>query len=92
LIRNQLDVTLRKFEQAIREPKEGGSRNPDVSLPVDLSIISEEKPTNWQEGMEMTGEQATRTFLKIFRSNEVFGNGITAFMDKTFNKRPAELH
>jgi hypothetical protein len=37
------------------------------SKPVDLSIMTEEKPTGWKEGDDMDREMALRTFLKYMR-------------------------
>ncbi|KAL2363631.1 hypothetical protein RJZ56_003485 [Blastomyces dermatitidis] len=39
----------------------------DLSEPVDLSVLTDEKPTNWKEGDEMNQEMATRTMLKFMR-------------------------
>ncbi|OJD11136.1 serine/threonine protein kinase [Emergomyces pasteurianus Ep9510] len=39
----------------------------DLSRIVDLSILTDEKPTNWREGDEMNQETATRTLLKFMR-------------------------
>ncbi|KKZ61627.1 hypothetical protein EMCG_03812 [[Emmonsia] crescens] len=39
----------------------------DLSEPVDLSVLTDEKPTNWKEGDEMNQETATRTMLKFMR-------------------------
>ncbi|PHH72207.1 hypothetical protein CDD80_4685 [Ophiocordyceps camponoti-rufipedis] len=67
-------------------------QDPTASLPVDLSVVCEEKASGWREGVEMTEVMAHRTFLKAFRSADgPFGDGITGAMDKAFNKRPAEL-
>lgn len=63
--------------------------NPALDTPVDLSVISEELPTFWKEGDDMSSDQAMRTILKSLRTTEGFGgNGIDVLMDKTFNKRP----
>ncbi|ODH37039.1 serine/threonine protein kinase [Paracoccidioides brasiliensis] len=35
--------------------------------PADLSVLTEEKPTNWKEGDEMNQQTATRTMLKYMR-------------------------
>jgi hypothetical protein len=56
---------------------------PDHSI-EDLSVITEEKPTNWVEGSEMNGEQAMRTFLKWFRTRK---GSIDEVMDTAYNKR-----
>ncbi|KLJ12173.1 hypothetical protein EMPG_09601 [Blastomyces silverae] len=39
----------------------------DLSEPLDLSVLTDEKPTNWKEGDEMNQEMATRTMLKFMR-------------------------
>jgi len=36
--------------------------------PVDLSVLTEEKPSGWSEGCEVTGEMALRTLLRQCRS------------------------
>ncbi|PHH93306.1 hypothetical protein CDD83_8005 [Cordyceps sp. RAO-2017] len=88
-IKRQAEVALRQPRAA---PVEDASDVVAADAPVDLSIISEEKPTHWHEGVEMTEIMALRTFLRSFRSKEgVFGDQITIFMDKSFNKRPPEL-
>ncbi|TLD03597.1 uncharacterized protein PgNI_11774 [Pyricularia grisea] len=76
---------------------EGGSgssstaaRDPD--LPVDLSVLTEEQPTGWHEGVEMTQLMALRVFLKSFRGAEAGGlgiGGINAFMNQTYNANRA---
>ncbi|EJT82315.1 serine/threonine protein kinase [Gaeumannomyces tritici R3-111a-1] len=59
-----------------------------ANMPVDLSVITEEVPSGWHEGVEMDGRMAMRVFLKSFRSGDSgFGDSITGFMDKTFNTR-----
>lgn len=90
-MRRGFDMVLQRLEGAIKT-RSNEAQAPGARLPVDLAIISEEKPTNWQEGMEMNSEMAMRTFLKSFRSDEgVFGDPIVVLMDKTFNKRPPAL-
>lgn len=37
---------------------------------VDLSVMTEEKPSGWREGVESTQEMSMRTFLRYFRSGE----------------------
>ncbi|KAI9858397.1 MAG: hypothetical protein M1813_007501 [Trichoglossum hirsutum] len=37
------------------------------SKPVDLSVMTEERPTGWKEGDDMDREMALRTFLKYMR-------------------------
>ena len=60
----------------------------DVNGPVDLSVLTDEKPTGWTEGAEMTEEMSLRVFLKYFRQdNELFGDKIVKEMSKMFNKR-----
>ncbi|KAK3347038.1 serine/threonine protein kinase [Lasiosphaeria hispida] len=60
----------------------------EVNLPVDLSVLTDEKPSNWTEGCEMTSEMSLRIFLKHFRKdNQMFGDGIVKAMSKLFNKR-----
>ncbi|PGH11906.1 serine/threonine protein kinase [Helicocarpus griseus UAMH5409] len=39
----------------------------DLSEPVDLSVLTEEKGTNWKEGDKMNQETVTRTMLKFMR-------------------------
>ncbi|PHH63668.1 hypothetical protein CDD81_5649 [Ophiocordyceps australis] len=61
------------------------------NMPVDLSIISEEKPTAWRQGDDaMTDQDATRTFLNALRRTEGIGHPVTVAMDQAFNKRPLE--
>ncbi|KAK0729509.1 hypothetical protein B0H67DRAFT_1612 [Lasiosphaeris hirsuta] len=63
----------------------------EVNLPVDLSVLTDEKPTHWSEGCEMTSEMSLRIFLKHFRKdNQIFGDGIVKAMGKLFNKRNDE--
>ncbi|KLU87113.1 hypothetical protein MAPG_06118 [Magnaporthiopsis poae ATCC 64411] len=62
------------------------ARDPD--MPVDLSVVTEEVPSGWYEGVEMDAKMALRIFLKSFRSGDSgFGDPVTGFMDKTFNTR-----
>ncbi|KAG7284599.1 hypothetical protein NEMBOFW57_010977 [Staphylotrichum longicolle] len=62
-----------------------------VNWPVDLSVLTDEKPTAWTEGVEMTEEMSLRVFLKYFRQdNELFGDKIVKAMGKMFNKREDE--
>jgi chromosome condensin MukBEF ATPase and DNA-binding subunit MukB len=56
----------------------------------DLSVLTEEKATDWVQGKDMDEETATRTFLKAMRTGDL-GSGIDKFMDQTYNKRPADL-
>ncbi|KAL6895346.1 serine/threonine protein kinase [Trichoderma longibrachiatum] len=59
-----------------------------VNLPADLSVMTDEMPTGWKEGCEMTSEMALRILLKTFREdNRIFGDGIVKVMSKMFNKR-----
>lgn len=39
----------------------------NLSEPVDLSVLTDKKPTNWKEGYEMNQETAARTLLKFMR-------------------------
>lgn len=59
-----------------------------TNLPAiaDLSVLSEEKPTDWVEGTDMDEEAATRTMLKYMRTGGL-ANPIDKFMDQTYNKR-----
>ncbi|TLS24361.1 hypothetical protein PpBr36_08942 [Pyricularia pennisetigena] len=60
----------------------------DPNLPVDLSVLTEEQPTGWHEGVEMTHLMALRVFLKSFRGSESGGlgiGGINALMNQTYN-------
>ncbi|PFH57722.1 hypothetical protein XA68_14650 [Ophiocordyceps unilateralis] len=85
-------VVRNRLDKVKMETDEVGSHDPSAMLPVDLSVICEEKPSGWHEGVEMTEVMAHRTFLKTFRSAEAsFGDGITGVMDKAFNKRSPEL-
>ena len=59
-----------------------------ADLPVDLSVLTEEKPSGWTEGSEMTEEMSLRVFLKYFRKDDQgFGDEIVKEMGKLFNKR-----
>jgi serine/threonine protein kinase/ankyrin repeat protein len=59
----------------------------EANLPVDLSVLTEEKPSGWQEGCEMTQEMSLRIFLRHFRAeNSGFGDGIVKQMGGMFNK------
>ncbi|PHH67738.1 hypothetical protein CDD82_1173 [Ophiocordyceps australis] len=83
-----LTAMLEKHRAAMHQPLPPPA--PSDNMPVDLSIISEEKPTAWQQGDQMTEQDATRTFLNAFRRSEGIGDAVTVTMDKTFNKRPLE--
>jgi serine/threonine protein kinase/ankyrin repeat protein len=63
------------------------SGNEAGNFPIDLSILTEEKPVSWKEGEEMSMEQAMRGMLKSFRNDENFGDASSVLMDRTFNKR-----
>jgi serine/threonine protein kinase/ankyrin repeat protein len=59
-----------------------------VNLPVDLSVLTDERPSGWKEGVEMTSEMSLRIFLRHFRKdNQAFGDGIVKAMSKMFNTR-----
>lgn len=49
---------------------------------VDLSVLTEEKPTNWVEGTPMNHEQATRSMLKFFRTRK---DSVEQLMDSAYN-------
>jgi len=55
--------------------------------PVDLSVLTDERPSGWHDGIEMTQEMALRNFLKSYRTSETFGNTIMHQMSKFYNKR-----
>ncbi|KAK4235382.1 Serine/threonine-protein kinase HT1 [Achaetomium macrosporum] len=60
----------------------------EVNMPADLSVLTDERPTGWTEGAEMTSEMSLRIFLKYFRNdNQLFGDAIVKAMSKMFNKR-----
>jgi len=40
------------------------------SEPIDLSVLSEEKPSGWIDGCDMTSEMACRIFLRSFRNGD----------------------
>jgi serine/threonine protein kinase/ankyrin repeat protein len=40
----------------------------EAEKPINLGVLTEEKPVGWTEGMEMTHEMSLRTFLKYFRT------------------------
>ncbi|KAK1832949.1 hypothetical protein QBC39DRAFT_62228 [Podospora conica] len=62
-------------------------RDEEANLPVDLSVLTEEKPSGWEEGCKMTQEMSLRIFLRHFRAdNSLFGDGIVKQMGKLFNK------
>jgi hypothetical protein len=62
-----------------------------VNLPVDLSVLTDERPSGWKEGVDMTVEMSLRIFLRHFRKdNQAFGDGIVKAMSKLFNKREDE--
>lgn len=69
-----------------------GSTTRDPNLPVDLSVLTEEQPTGWHEGVEMTQLMALRVFLKTFRGSEAgrLGlDGTNALMNQTYNRNRA---
>jgi hypothetical protein len=60
----------------------------EVNMPADLSVLTDERPSGWRDGVEMTAEMSLRIFLKHFRKdNELFGEEISKAMHKMFNKR-----
>lgn len=62
-------------------------RDEDANLPVDLSVLTEERPSGWVDGCEMTQEMSLRIFLRHFRAdNSGFGDGIVKQMGGMFNK------
>lgn len=84
---------LERFE-GLRQRRPGDnkllSRDAEAEYPVDLAVLSEEKPSGWREGDEMTAEQSLRVFLKSFRSNESIGYSVEVSMDARFNRRERE--
>ena len=64
--------------------------SPTRPLIEDLSVLTEEKPTGWVEGVEMDQEIALRTFLMYMR-NGMLANSIHRFMDERYNRRRDEL-
>ena len=66
------------------------SRDAEAEFPVDLAVLSEEKPSGWREGDDMTAEQSLRVFLKSFRSSESIGYSVEVSMDARFNRRERE--
>ncbi|TLD28277.1 hypothetical protein PspLS_04132 [Pyricularia sp. CBS 133598] len=67
---------------------DGGSTARDPNMPVDLSVLTEEQPTGWYEGVEMTQLMALRVFLKTFRGSEAGRLGldeINALMNQKYN-------
>jgi hypothetical protein len=59
--------------------------DPASDRPVDLSVLTEEKPSGWYEGCEMTAEMSQRIFLRAFRSGEGLGDTVHGRMAKLFN-------
>ncbi|KAK3306073.1 serine/threonine protein kinase [Chaetomium strumarium] len=63
----------------------------EVNMPVDLSVLTDERPTGWTEGAEMTAEMSLRIFLRHFRNeNQLFGDAVVKAMSKMFNRREPE--
>ncbi|KAJ9602351.1 hypothetical protein H2200_013206 [Cladophialophora chaetospira] len=56
----------------------------------DLSVMTEEKATDWVQGQDMSEETSTRTLLKYMRTGTL-GYSADKFMDETYNKRPEGL-
>jgi hypothetical protein len=88
--RNNIDARVSALEKqaavAAGEP-EIVRDTEEANLPVDLSVLTEEKPSGWQEGCEMTQEMSLRIFLRHFRAeNSGFGDGIVKQMGGMFNK------
>ncbi|KAI6778385.1 uncharacterized protein J7T54_000503 [Emericellopsis cladophorae] len=65
----------------------GGPGNEEAEYPIDLSVLSEEKPSGWREGDEMTPEMSLRVFLQTMRSGGTFGYHVEVSMDARFNNR-----
>lgn len=42
----------------------------EANMPVDLGRLTEEKPSGWREGCEMTNEMCMRIFLRLFRTGK----------------------
>lgn len=60
----------------------------EVNLPTDLSVLTDEMPTGWKEGCEMTSEMSLRIFLKHFRKDtDMFRDRIVKAISKMFNTR-----
>lgn len=66
------DMTQRDREQQKQaDSVEAGPAVQDLEMvPIDLSVLSEEKESGWQDGCEMTSEMASRTFLKYLRGKD----------------------
>ncbi|PGH27119.1 serine/threonine protein kinase [Polytolypa hystricis UAMH7299] len=66
----ELETRKRQLEDQVKLNSSFARVNIDdnaSSEPVDLSIMTEEKPTGWKEGDEMNNEMAVRTFLTFMR-------------------------
>jgi hypothetical protein len=62
--------------------------SPEANMPADLSVLTDERPTGWSEGVKMTSEMSLRIFLRHFRNdNQLFGDAVVKAMSKMFNKR-----
>ena len=90
-IHADFDARIAGLEKRGTKNSEGPKIDRDsewVNSPVDLSVLTEEKPSGWTEGCEMTAEMSLRIFLKHFRNdNQSFGDEIVKEVGKLFNKR-----
>jgi ankyrin repeat protein len=59
-----------KLDVAMKRMKLGPDDEAEANRPVDLSRLSEEKPSGWTEGCEMTNEMSMRIFLRYFRTGK----------------------
>ena len=70
---NELQVRRDQLLGAVRQatPLTTDNANQASSLPVEFSVVTEERPSGWLEGCAMTDEMALRTFLHYFRTDLV---------------------
>lgn len=57
-------------------------------MPVDLAVLTKEKPTGWIVGSEMEHQAALQTMLRAFRSS--FASTGMGMMAAEFNRARAE--
>jgi len=81
----QIPALLAKVKGDFIEPEI--NRDDATNMPADLSSLTDERPSGWTDGCEMTTEMSLRIFLKHFREDNSFGDSIAKEMSRRFNKR-----
>jgi hypothetical protein len=66
-LRARGDAALASMKHVLAQPKSMDQE--EYGKLVDLSVLTEERPSGWTPGCETTDETALRTFLHYFRSD-----------------------